>query len=70
MARLPRVVKYVDMPLQHGSERILRLMKRPAATEKVLERLTDNQKLIAVMTGATPADSGKHFDWAGKEGLP
>jgi len=33
------ILPYLDMPLQHGSERILRAMKRPAATEKVLERI-------------------------------
>ena len=33
------ILPYLDMPLQHGSERILRAMKRPAATEKVLTRL-------------------------------
>jgi ribosomal protein S12 methylthiotransferase len=33
------ILPYLDLPLQHGSERILRLMKRPAATEKVLERI-------------------------------
>ena len=33
------ILPYLDMPLQHGSERILRLMKRPAATERVLERI-------------------------------
>jgi len=33
------VLPYLDMPLQHGSEKILRLMKRPAATEKVLDRI-------------------------------
>jgi ribosomal protein S12 methylthiotransferase len=27
------------MPLQHGSERVLKAMRRPAATERVLERL-------------------------------
>ncbi|TCT19518.1 30S ribosomal protein S12 methylthiotransferase RimO [Thiobaca trueperi] len=34
------ILPYLDMPLQHGSERVLRAMRRPAATEKVLERLT------------------------------
>ncbi|MCB1788781.1 MAG: 30S ribosomal protein S12 methylthiotransferase RimO [Gammaproteobacteria bacterium] len=34
------ILPYLDMPLQHGSERILRAMKRPAATEKVLERIS------------------------------
>jgi ribosomal protein S12 methylthiotransferase len=33
------ILPYLDMPLQHASGRILRLMKRPAATEKVLERI-------------------------------
>ena len=33
------VLPYLDMPLQHASERILRLMKRPAAAERVLERI-------------------------------
>ncbi len=34
-----RLLPYLDMPLQHGSEPILRAMRRPAATEKVLERI-------------------------------
>jgi ribosomal protein S12 methylthiotransferase len=29
MARLPNVVPYLDMPLQHGSDAVLRRMKRP-----------------------------------------
>jgi ribosomal protein S12 methylthiotransferase len=33
------VLPYLDMPLQHGSQRILRAMRRPAATEKVLSRI-------------------------------
>ncbi|MCP3868872.1 MAG: 30S ribosomal protein S12 methylthiotransferase RimO [Gammaproteobacteria bacterium] len=33
------ILPYLDMPLQHGSEPILRAMRRPAATEKVLERI-------------------------------
>ncbi|CRI67913.1 conserved hypothetical protein; putative enzyme [Thiocapsa sp. KS1] len=34
------ILPYLDMPLQHGSEPILRAMRRPAATEKVLDRLS------------------------------
>ncbi|WP_078118305.1 30S ribosomal protein S12 methylthiotransferase RimO [Thiosocius teredinicola] len=33
------ILPYLDMPLQHGSEKILKAMKRPAATEKVLSRI-------------------------------
>ena len=34
-----RILPYLDVPFQHASARILRLMKRPASAEKVLERL-------------------------------
>jgi ribosomal protein S12 methylthiotransferase len=33
------VLPYLDMPLQHGSPRILKRMRRPAAAEKALERI-------------------------------
>ena len=33
------ILPYLDMPLQHGSQGVLRAMRRPAATEKVLERI-------------------------------
>jgi ribosomal protein S12 methylthiotransferase len=33
------LVPYLDVPFQHASPRILKLMKRPAAPEKVLERV-------------------------------
>jgi ribosomal protein S12 methylthiotransferase len=33
------VLPYLDIPFQHASPRILRLMKRPAAPEKVLDRV-------------------------------
>jgi ribosomal protein S12 methylthiotransferase len=33
------LLPYLDMPFQHASPRILRLMKRPAAPEKVLDRV-------------------------------
>jgi ribosomal protein S12 methylthiotransferase len=34
-----RILPYLDVPLQHASPRILRLMKRPAASERNLERI-------------------------------
>jgi ribosomal protein S12 methylthiotransferase len=33
------ILPYLDIPLQHGSPRILRLMKRPAAAENALKRI-------------------------------
>jgi ribosomal protein S12 methylthiotransferase len=34
-----RILPYLDVPFQHASPRILKLMKRPASAEKVLARL-------------------------------
>ena len=42
MTRAPAqggLLAYLDVPFQHASARILRLMKRPAAPEKVLDRV-------------------------------
>jgi ribosomal protein S12 methylthiotransferase len=34
-----KILPYLDMPLQHANERILTAMKRPAASEKMLDRI-------------------------------
>jgi len=34
-----RILPYLDIPFQHAAARILRLMKRPASSERVLERI-------------------------------
>ncbi len=34
-----KILPYLDMPLQHANERILKLMKRPAAKGRVIERI-------------------------------
>jgi ribosomal protein S12 methylthiotransferase len=34
-----KVLPYLDIPFQHAAPRILKLMKRPASAEKVLERV-------------------------------
>jgi ribosomal protein S12 methylthiotransferase len=34
-----KVLPYLDIPLQHGSPRVLKAMRRPAAAEKVLDRI-------------------------------
>lgn len=44
------LLPYLDMPLQHGSEKILRLMKRPAATEKVLDRIARWKQQLPELT--------------------
>jgi ribosomal protein S12 methylthiotransferase len=34
-----KILPYLDVPFQHAAPRILKLMKRPASAEKVLERI-------------------------------
>jgi len=64
-----RILPYLDVPFQHASPRILRLMKRPASAEKVLERIrgwreicpdiTIRSTFIAGFPGETEAEFGE-----------
>ena len=36
---MPRLLPYLDIPFQHASPRVLKLMKRPGAVDKTLERI-------------------------------
>ncbi len=36
---VPRILPYLDIPFQHASPRVLKLMKRPGAVDKTLERI-------------------------------
>jgi len=61
-----KIVPYLDIPFQHASTKILKAMQRPAATEKVLERirkwraicpdLTIRSTFITGFPGETEAD--------------
>jgi ribosomal protein S12 methylthiotransferase len=65
-ARGGGLLPYLDVPFQHASPRILKLMKRPAAPERVLERvrawrsavpdLTLRSTFIVGFPGETPAE--------------
>jgi len=44
-----RILPYLDVPFQHASPRILKLMKRPASAEKVLERLAGWRRICPVI---------------------
>lgn len=39
IAREERIVPYLDVPIQHGSDRILKLMRRPERQETIRERV-------------------------------
>ncbi len=44
------ILPYLDIPLQHGSTRILKLMKRPAATENALKRIKQWREICPDIT--------------------
>jgi len=53
LAEEPKAVKYLDMPLQHASQNVLKLMKRGgnrASLERLIERVRDRVHGIAVRT--------------------
>jgi ribosomal protein S12 methylthiotransferase len=53
VASLPKVVKYIDMPLQHADDMILRAMRRERsgdALRKLLERIRTRVPQVAIRT--------------------
>ncbi len=45
-----KILPYLDIPFQHANPRILKLMKRPAAAEKTLERIQAWRKICPELT--------------------
>jgi len=45
-----KILPYLDIPFQHANPRILKLMKRPAAAEKTLERILAWRKICPDLT--------------------
>jgi ribosomal protein S12 methylthiotransferase len=53
LATEPKAVKYLDMPLQHASQKVLKLMKRGgnrASLERLIRRVRDRVPGIAIRT--------------------
>jgi ribosomal protein S12 methylthiotransferase len=50
MAALPKVCKYMDMPLQHAHPEVLRAMRRPSNGERYLEILADFRRRVPGIT--------------------
>ncbi len=67
LAECPRVVKYLDIPLQHIADPILKSMRRRitrAATEQLLQKLRRHVKNIAIRTTCIvgfPGETEKQF---------
>ena len=74
MAALPNVIPYLDVPLQHGSESVLRRMKRPSNVTKVLKNIETMRaampdlvlrtSFIAGFPGETDAEFQELVDFA------
>ena len=45
-----KILPYLDIPFQHASPRILKLMRRPANQERVLERIAEWRKICPELT--------------------
>ena len=45
-----QLLPYLDIPMQHGSPRILKSMRRPAHAEKMLERIANWRKICPDLT--------------------
>jgi ribosomal protein S12 methylthiotransferase len=68
-----RVLPYLDIPFQHASARILKLMKRPAAAANTLERIAAWRRVVPELTirstfivgfpGETEQDFTELLDW-------
>jgi len=79
MARLPKVCKYLDMPLQHAHPDVLRAMRRPANGERYLEILEEFRARIPGLTMRStfivgfPGETEEHVayleEWIGRAQL-
>lgn len=65
MARLPKVVKYIDIPLQHSHRDILSAMARPIGPERIVARIRELVPGVAIrstfITGL-PGETDEHFE--------
>ncbi len=67
MAEVPEVCRYVDMPLQHASRRILKDMRRPGgrkSNERLLRRIRERVPGVAIRSTfivGYPGETGEDF---------
>ena len=79
MAELPKVCKYLDMPLQHVSAPVLRGMRRPSNGARYLEIVEDFRRRVPGITMRStfivgfPGETDEHVaeleDWIGRAEL-
>lgn len=62
---LPKVVKYVDIPLQHSHPEVLSAMARPLHPERVIERIRkriDDVAIRSTFIVGFPGETDEHFE--------
>ncbi len=79
MASLPKVCKYMDMPLQHAHPDVLRAMLRPGNGERYLEIIDEFRRRIPGITMRStfivgfPGETAEHVayleDWIARAQL-
>jgi ribosomal protein S12 methylthiotransferase len=79
MARLPKVCKYMDMPLQHAHPEVLRGMMRPSNGERYLEIISEfRERVPGIVMRSTfivgfPGETEEHVayleEWLGRAQL-
>jgi ribosomal protein S12 methylthiotransferase len=68
MAREPRVLPYLDMPIQHGSDEVLRRMRRPERQHTLREKLRRIREVVSDVAIRTtcvvgfPGETDADFD--------
>jgi len=67
MARLPNVLPYLDIPMQHGSDAVLRRMKRPSlrVARRSLDAIREAMPAVALRTTfivGYPGESEREFE--------
>lgn len=65
MARLPKVCKYVDIPLQHSHPEVLKSMARPIAPEKsvrLIRKLLPEASVRSTFIVGFPGETDAHFE--------
>ncbi len=69
IAGLPKVCRYMDMPLQHAHPDVLRAMRRPSNGERYLELIEDFRSRVAGITMRStfivgfPGERDEHVDY-------
>lgn len=69
IAELPKLVKYIDIPLQHSHPEILKAMARPLHPEKTVQKIRDlipGVRIRSTFIVGFPGETDEHFEHLAK----